>query len=328
MAPAVTSYLLRRVAQAVVVLWLVWTLIFVIYFVVPHDPARLILGFRAPEWRVERLRISLGLERPIWLQYLAYFTRIFHGDLGQSFVVGAPVTSVIARDIPVDLELGLPAAVVWLALGVGIGILSARRPGSIRARGATIFIFSLVSTPAFVLGGALLFLTDNVLSSHGIHVFPFPGTWTPLHVNPLAWADNLALPWLTLALISSAVYARLSRSSLTDALQEDYVRTARAKGLSERRVLYRHALRASLTPLVSQFGVDLATVLGGVVVVEVVFGIPGLGHQLITAVDTEDLPMIQGIALLTSAFVVTANLLVDVLYGVIDPRVRIASTRV
>lgn len=174
----------------------------------------------------------------------------------------------------------------------------------------------------------LLFITDDLLSSHGIHAFPFPGTWTPLHVNPLAWADNLALPWITLALVSAAVYARLSRSSLTDALREDYVRTARAKGLSERRVLYRHALRAALTPLISQFGIDLAAVLSGVVVVETVFGIPGLGHQLITAVDTEDLPMIQGIALLTSAFVVTANLVVDLLYAVIDPRVRTIHSRI
>lgn len=322
-----TTYVPRRVVQAVLVLWLIWTLIFVIYFVVPHDPARLILGFRAPERLVEKLRLSLGLEQPIWQQYLDYFARILRGDLGQSFVSQAPVTSVIARDIPVDLELGLPAAALWLAIGLGIGILSARRPGSVRARGATVFIFAVVSTPTFVLGGLLLFITDDLLSSHGIHVFPFPGTWTPLHVNPLAWADNLALPWITLALVSAAVYARLSRSSLSDALQEDYIRTARAKGLSERRVLYRHALRAALTPLISQFGLDLAAVLSGVVVVETVFGIPGLGHQLITAVDTEDLPMIQGIALLTSAFVVTANLVVDLLYAAIDPRVRLTHTR-
>ncbi|MGA8014545.1 MAG: ABC transporter permease [Candidatus Dormiibacterota bacterium] len=323
-----TGYLVRRLVQAVVVLWVIWTVIFVIYFVVPHDPARLILGPRVPERLVEKLRVSLGLERPIWQQYFAYFGRIFHGDLGQSFVIGAPVTSVIARDIPVDLELGLPAAALWIIVGLGIGILSVRRPGSIRARGATIFIFSLVSTPTFVLGGVLLFISDDLLSGHGIHAFPFPGMWTPLHVNPIAWANNLTLPWITLALVSAAVYARLSRSSLNDALHEDYVRTARAKGLSERRVLYRHALRAALTPLVSQFGIDLAAVLGGLVVVEVVFGIPGLGHQLITAVDTDDLPMIQGIALITSGFVVIANLVVDLLYAVIDPRVLIAPTRV
>jgi peptide/nickel transport system permease protein len=322
----VTTYLLRRVVQAILVLWLIWTLIFILYFVAPHDPARLILGFRAPEWQVQRLRVSLGLERPIWQQYVAYFARIFHGNLGQSFVLGAPVSSVVARDLPVDLELGLPAAALWLTLGIGIGILSVRRPGSIRARGATIFIFSVLSTPTFVLGGALLFISDDLLSSHGIHVFPFPGRWTPLHVDPLAWADNLTLPWITLALVSAAVYARLSRSSLSAALHEDYIRTARAKGLSERRVLYRHAMRAALTPLMSQFGVDLATVLGGVVVVEVVFGIPGLGHQLITAVDTDDLPMIQGIALVISAFVVIANLVVDLLYAVVDPRVRLTRT--
>jgi peptide/nickel transport system permease protein len=318
--------------QAVVVLWVIWTLIFVIYFVVPHDPARLLLGFRAPEEAVQKLRVTLGLERPVWDQYVAYFSRIFHGNLGQSFLrsvgtPGAPVTGLIAADIPVDVELALPAAALWLLVGVGIGILSVWRRGSLRARGATIFIFSIVSTPAFVLGGLALFISDDVLSSHGIHLFPFPGTWVPLHVDPLAWADHLVLPWITLALVNSAVYARLSRSSLSEVLAEDYIRTARAKGVAERRVLFRHALRAALTPLMTQFGIDLGAVLAGAVVVEVVFGLPGLGHQLISAVQTEDLPTVQGIALFISAVVVAANLLVDLLYGVVDPRVRLGAAR-
>ncbi len=319
---------MRRVAQAVVVLWVIWTLIFVIYFVVPHDPARLLLGFRAPEQLVQKLRVSLGLERPVWVQYVDYFGRILHGDLGQSYLrsvgrPGAPVNRIIAADIPVDLELALPAAALWLLIGVGIGILSVWRRGSLRARGATIFIFSVVSTPTFVLGSLALFLSDQVLAGNGIHLFPFPGTWVPLHVDPLAWADHLVLPWLTLALVNSAVYARLSRSSLTDVLVEDYIRTARAKGISERQVLFRHALRAALTPLMTQFGIDLSAVLAGALVVEVVFGLPGLGLQLINAVRAEDLPTVQGIALFISAFVVSANLIVDLLYAVVDPRVRL-----
>ena len=209
----------------------------------------------------------------------------------------------------------------------GIGILSVWRRGSLRARGATIFIFSIVSTPAFVLGSLGLFISDDLLSSHGIHLFPFPGTWVPLHVDPLAWADQLVLPWITLALVNSAVYARLSRSSLGEVLAEDYIRTARAKGISERRVLFRHALRAALTPLMTQFGIDLGAVLAGAVVVEVVFGLPGLGLQLISAVRSEDLPTIQGIALFISGVVVAANLIVDVLYGIVDPRVRLGAER-
>lgn len=268
----------------------------------------------------------------MWDQYVQYFVRIFHGDLGTSYLrsvatPGAPVSSIIAADIPVDLGLALPAAALWLLIGVGIGILSVWRPGSLRARSATIFIFSLVSTPTFVLGGLALFISDELLASNGIHVFPFPGTWVPLHVDPLAWVDHLVLPWLTLALVNSAVYARLSRSSLSDVLAEDYVRTARAKGISERRVLFRHALRAGLTPLMTQFGIDLGAVIAGAVVVEVVFGLPGLGLQLIRAVQSEDLPTIQGIALFISAVVVTANLLVDLLYGMVDPRVRLGPAR-
>jgi len=148
-----------------------------------------------------------------------------------------------------------------------------------------------------------------------------------LHVDPLSWADHLILPWLTLALVNSAVYARLSRSSLSEVLAEDYIRTARAKGVSERRVLFRHALRAAMTPLMTQFGIDLGAVLAGAVVVEVVFGLPGLGLQLITAVQSEDLPTIQGIALFISGVVVTANLIVDLLYGLVDPRVRLGAAR-
>jgi len=326
------AYIVRRVVQAVVVLWVIWTLLFVIYFVVPHDPARLLLGFRAPEEAVQKLRVALGLERPVWDQYLQYFSRIFHGDLGTSFVravgrPGAPVSSIVAADVPVDVELALPAAALWLLIGVGIGALSAWRPGSLRARSATIFIFSIVSTPTFVLGGLAIFISENLLTANGIRLFADAYTWVPLHVDPLSWADHLILPWLTLAPVNSAVYARLSRSSLSEVLAEDYIRTARAKGVSERRVLFRHALRAAMTPLMTQFGIDLGAVLAGAVVVEVVFGLPGLGLQLITAVQSEDLPTIQGIALFISGVVVTANLIVDLLYGLVDPRVRLGAAR-
>jgi len=164
---------------------------------------------------------------------LRLLRRIFRGDLGQSFVVGARDQRDRARH-PRRSGVGLPAAALWLTVGLGIGMLSVRRPGSIRARGATIFIFSVLSTPAFILGGALLFISDDILSRHGLHVFPFPGTWTPLHVNPLAWADNLALPWITLALVSAAVLCAALAQFTGAALHEDYIRTARAKGLSER----------------------------------------------------------------------------------------------
>ena len=326
-----TGYVVRRVIQAAVVLWLVWTLVFVLYFVVPEQPARVLLGPRAPESLVQHLTQALGLDRPLWVQYAGYFGRILHGDLGRSFerslmTQGAPVSSVIAADIPVDLALGIPAAALWLLIGLGIGILAVRRPGTLRARGAMAVALTFVSMPAFVLGGVLLYVSYDLLAPHGIQLYAVH-QWVPLHVNPLSWAHHLVLPWFTLALVNSAVYARLSRGSLRQVLQEDYIRTARSKGISERRVLLRHALRAAATPLMTQFGLDLAAVLTGVIVVEVVFDIPGLGLQLVNAVQSEDLPTIQGIVIFLSAVVVTANLVVDLLYGVLDPRVRLAAAR-
>jgi peptide/nickel transport system permease protein len=313
------------------VLWFLWTVVFVLYFVLPEEPARVLLGPTAPQALVNRLDTILGLGKPLWVQYADFFGRILHGDLGQSYnrsfaQEGAPVSSIIAADIPVDLELGLPAAALWLLMGLCVGILAVWRQGTVRARGAMVFILSFVSTPTFVLGGLFLYVSDDLLSANGIRLFPFP-RWIPLHDNPLAWAHQLVLPWLTLALVNSAVYARLARSSLSQVVEEDYIRTARAKGLSERRVLFRHALRAAATPLLTQFGVDLAAVLSGVIVVEVVFQIPGLGLQLFSAVQTEDLPTVQGIVIFISTLVVTANLIVDLLYGVIDPRVRLSPAR-
>lgn len=322
---------MRRLAQAIVVLWIVWTVIFLFYFVFPEDPARVLLGPKQPQKLVEKLDALLGLHKPLWDQYVAFFSRIFHGNLGQSFVrsigkPGPPVSRIISAEIPVDLQLGLPAAILWLLGGIGIGVLAVYRQGTLRARGAMVFVLSFVSTPTFVLGGVLLYISFDLLSPHGINLYPIH-RWVPLQDDPLAWAHHLALPWITLALVNSAVYARISRSSLSQVIQEDYIRTARAKGLSERRILFHHALRAAVTPLLTQFGIDLAAVLTGVMVVEVVFGIPGLGLQLFVSVHTEDLPTIQGIAIFISGVVVIANLIVDLLYAVIDPRVQLSPAR-
>lgn len=307
-------------------LWVIWSLVFVLYHVVPELPGGVLLGPRQPVKLMETLQADLGLNRPIWDQYMTYLTGILHGNLGRSFLrglttQGAPVSSIIVSRIPVDLELGLPAAVLWLLFGLGIGVLAIRRPGGLRDRGAMGVALTFVSIPTFVLGGLVLFVSFVVQGPGGFHIYPVTG-WVPLHVDPLAWAHHLLLPWVILALVNSAVYARLTRASLSQVLQEDYIRTARAKGLSERRVLIRHALRAAATPLITQFGIDLAAALTGLIVIESVFGIPGLGLQLIVAVKTEDLPTSQGIVIFIAAVVVTANLIVDLLYGVIDPKVR------
>mgnify|MGYP001791969139 CR=1 FL=1 len=186
------------------------------------------------------------------------------------------------------------------------------------------FVLPGVSMPIFIFGLLLLFVFYYLLPIHGLAIFPKPGSWTPFTKNPLEWAHDLILPWITLMLITAATYSRLTRSSLLETLGEDYIRTARAKGLSERRVIYRHALRSSLTPLVTQFAIDTAGVLGGAIVTETIFGLPGLGLAVIQAIQVQNLPVVIGVVLVASFFVVAANIVVDAVYAILDPRVRVS----
>jgi peptide/nickel transport system permease protein len=319
-----SRYIVRRLIQGVFTLWVIVSLVFLLFFLGKNDPARALAGKAATVQQVQTIRVSLGLNQPVWQQYLLYLDRLIHGNLGTSYKLHEQVTSLLGQWVPIDIALAAGAGILWLALGLSIGILAARRPRSVWDRSATVFVLTGLSTPTFILGLLLLFVFFYILQTHGIGIFPGAGTWTPFHVNPLQWARDLILPWITLALITAATYARLSRSSLLDTLGEDYIRTARAKGLSERRVVYRHALRAAITPIVTQFGIDLGTVLGGAIVTESVFGLPGLGQNVVEAVAREDLPVIQGIVLVAAAFIVLANIVVDVLYAVIDPRVRLS----
>ncbi len=317
------AYLIRRAVQGVVTLWVVWSLVFVLYFIQPEDPAQLLVGRAATPAMIQQIRQSLGLTLPLWQQYLNYFGRIFHGDLGFSYASGQQVTTMIARALPVDISLAIPAGVIWIAVGLSIGVTAARRPRSRRARSATVFVVAGLSIPTFLLGLSLVYLFDGVLF-HWLDVFPRPGeAWTPFLVNPLQWAHGLILPWITLAFVASATYVRLWRSSLRDVLGEDYITAARSRGLSERRLLYRHALRAAVSPVMTQFGIDLATVLGGAIITEVIFDLPGLGKLTISAIGNQDLPVVQGVVIATAAFIVVLNLIVDVLYAVVDPRVRL-----
>ena len=319
-----SRYIVRRLIQGVFTLWVIVSLVFLLFFLGKNDPAQALAGKAATVQQVQTIRVSLGLNQPVWQQYLLYLDRLIHGNLGTSYKLHEQVTSLLGQWVPIDIALAAGAGILWLALGLSIGILAARRPRSVWDRSATVFVLTGLSTPTFILGLLLLFVFFYILQTHGIGIFPGAGTWTPFHVNPLQWARDLILPWITLALITAATYARLSRSSLLDTLGEDYIRTARAKGLSERRVVYRHALRAAITPIVTQFGIDLGTVLGGAIVTESVFGLPGLGQNVVEAVAREDLPVIQGIVLVAAAFIVLANIVVDVLYAVIDPRVRLS----
>jgi peptide/nickel transport system permease protein len=213
--------------------------------------------------------------------------------------------------------------VLWLAIGVLTGVLSAVRPRSVADRTLTVFALTFYSMPTFLLGLLLLYFAYYRLTLAGFDWFP-AGGYVPLEQNPAEWARSLVLPWLTLALVMAATYTRLTRASMLDVLGEDYIRTARSKGLRENRVIYRHGLRAALTPVATQFGIDLGTLLGGVIVTETIFSIDGLGREAITSIFSQDLPVIVGIVLVAATAVVVANLVVDVCYAFLDPRVRLA----
>jgi peptide/nickel transport system permease protein len=320
----VASYLIRRFAQGVVTLWVIWSLVFVAYFVAPEDPAAMLCRPGCPQVFLQRIRESLGLTHPLWQQYLDYFGRIIHGDLGYSFGSAEPVSSIVLRAIPVDISLAIPAGIIWLSIGLVVGTVAARHPNTIRAWSATLLVFAGLSIPTFILGIALVYIFSGVLI-HGLDLFPRPGeSWTPFLVNPLQWAHGLILPWITLAFVSSATYVRLWRSSLRDVLGQEYITAARARGISEWRITYRHGLRAAVSPVMIQFGIDLATVLGGAIVTEVVFQLPGLGRTMVEAILNQDRPIVQGAILATSAFIVVTNIVVDVVHSLIDPRIRVS----
>jgi peptide/nickel transport system permease protein len=318
-------FLVRRVLTGTVVVWLISVIVFAIFFIAPHNVARLLLGRFAGQNQqlVATVTKQLGLDQPVYAQYGHFVNRLLHGDLGYSYYSHEPVTHLIAQALPVTASLALGAAVIWVVSGVLVGVLSATRPRTMVDRAATLFALTGLSFPTFVLGLLLLFVFFYQLHLAGVDIFP-GGGYVPFTQNPVQWALHLVLPWVTLAVASMAVYVRLTRGQMIDVLGEDYIRTARAKGLSERRVIYRHGLRAALVPIVTQFGIDVATLLGGAIVTEQVFGLNGLGRMAVQAVTNQDEPVIIAVVLLAAVFVVVANIVVDVLYAVLDPRVRLS----
>jgi peptide/nickel transport system permease protein len=323
-----TRFLIRRSVMGLFTLWVIITLVFILYYGAPHDPARQLAGLHATTQAIAQINREYGFNDPILVQYWHYLSRLVpipgHFNLGISNTDRLPVTTILAQAVPIDISLAVGAAIIWMALGISVGVLAARRPRTIWDRGATVFVLTGISMPTFILGLLLLYVFYYVLTIHGLAIFPKAGSWTPITANPLKWAHDLILPWITLALITAATYSRLTRSSLLETLGEDYIRTARAKGLSERRVIYRHAMRSALTPIVTQFGIDLATVLGGAIITESVFGLPGLGLTVVQAIQQQNLPVTIGVVLVASTFVVVANIVVDALYAVLDPRVRVS----
>ncbi len=304
-----TTYILRRLVGAVAVIFGVMTISFLMVALMPGDAARMFAGPRAPEETVQRIRELWGLDQPLPVQYVRYLGRALQGDLGNSTRDQRPVIQAVTERLPATIQLALAGLFVELALGVPLALLAATRPGSIFDQIATGFALIGISIPPFALGLVSLYVFGFL-----IPIFPLGGYGTVLH---------LILPAIILGIGGAAFYARVLRSNLLDVMGEDYIRTANAKGLSPRVVLNKHIFRNALLPTVTLAGLDLALLLGGVVVIEAVFGWPGIGLQAFNAIRNQDTPIIMGTVLFASIAVVFINLLVDVLYAALDPRVRV-----
>jgi len=312
----VLGYIARRLVWGVGVLIAVGIVTFILIYILPADPARVIAGPRASADAVARISHQLGLDQPLPVQLATYLGRALTGDLGHSFSQNQDVLPLILSRFPATLELALAGLFVELGIGIPLGLLAATHRDSVYDRGATILSIVLVSAPSFWIGLLLIhylgFLPHQLA---GIDVFPIGG-YKPLDLR------YLILPALTLGFAGAAYYTRLTRVTMIDELHADYVRTARAKGLIERTVTRRHAFRNAVGPILTQIGLDLGFFLGGVVVVEQIFGWPGVGKLAVDAIRTADVPLIMGTVLFATLCIVLANLFVDVLAAMLDPRIR------
>lgn len=322
-----TRFLLRRLAQAIVVLFLSSVAVFLLFFVGPgpNQVARTFAGRLATPARILQIKHDLHLDQPLYLQYWHWVDALLHGNLGYDYYKGQSVNSVVGAALPDTASLVIGAAILWIIYGLVSGIISAIRPRTLLDRTFTTGALVFYSMPTFVLGLSLIWIFAYKLSPVTHNFFPFKANVNmSLTRDPGQWFTDLILPWLTLALVTSASYTRLTRTSMLDVLNEDYIRTARSKGMPEWRVIVVHALRSALTPVLTLFGLDVGTLLGGAIITEVVFGITGLGWTVVQAITNQDLPVIMGVAILAATFVVVANLIVDILYAVLDPRVRLS----
>ena len=332
------TFIIRRLIATVFLLIVVSIIVYAIFFLIPrlagqnsYQLATQYVGRNPDRSAVLAMENALGLEKPLYAQYGEFLKGIVAGThyntgtsttycpppcFGYSFKSQQPVWPQMVSDLPVTVSLAIGAAVLWLVGGVTIGIISALRRGSVFDRFSMGIALAGVSLPIFFTG-----LISLALFSYKIPIFPNV-TFVPFTTNPLLWARNLVLPWVCLAFLYAALYARLTRAGMLETMSEDYIRTARAKGLRERVVITKHGLRAALTPIVTIFGMDLGLLLGGAIITEYTFSLHGLGLFTIEAVQNQDLPEILGVTMLAAFFIVIANLVVDVLYAFVDPRVR------
>ncbi len=310
------AYVIRRVLLAIPVMFVVAAGVFLLLYLTPGDPVSVILGPDASPQRISELRQQLGLDQPVPIQVAHWFGRLLHGDLGQSIYLNRPVTQTILERAEPTLMLTMLATLFAILVGLPIGIVSATRAGSWADLGAMLVALGGISMPSFWVGLNLIFVFAVVMG-----VLPVAG-YQPLSTGLWENLRYLMLPAVTLGFAQAALLARMSRSLMLDVLREDYVRTARSKGVVERKVVLYHALRNVMVPLVTVMGLTFAILMGGAVITEQVFNIPGVGRLLVQSVLRRDYPVVQGIVLVIAFNYVAINLCVDILYGLFDPRVR------
>jgi peptide/nickel transport system permease protein len=311
--------------------------VFMIFAVLPMDPAALTCGKACSPVVIEGNRHRLGLDVPVQVQYGRFVKGLFvgreYGEGAAAFTCPAPafgysfnrhecVTTLIAEAFPVTLSLAIGAFILWISVGVGLGILAARKKNQWQDRLATAFVLVGTSLPTFISG--ILILIFVAMKFHLVNPIEM-GRWVSPYEDPLGWFRTFIFPWIVLALLYAATYTRFTRSNVLETSSEDYIRTARAKGLSEREILRKHTLRAALAPIITMAGLDFAGLLGGAIITEGIFNLPGLGRLSIRAVLRDyDLPTILATTIIAASFVVIANLIVDIAYAYLDPRVRVA----
>jgi peptide/nickel transport system permease protein len=315
-------YIIRRLLWAVVLLVLVIALTFAIFYLLPSaDPAQLRAGRNATAANIAAIRHNLGLDKPVYVQFWDYLKNlVLHFDLGYSYQSDASVKSLIFDRLPATLSLTAGAIVIWMLVGIPVGIISAVKRRTFLDRAAMGVALLGVSVPVFWLGLVMLYLFATDIGKFPL--LPGANTYVAISSDPGRWFTSLIMPWFVLAASSAAIYARLLRGSLIETMQEDYIRTARAKGLLERTVVLRHGVRSALTPLVTVLGLDIGVLLGGAVLTETVFNVPGIGRLNYDAIIHSDYPIIQGTVLLAAIFIILANIVVDIVYAFLDPRVR------
>jgi peptide/nickel transport system permease protein len=311
------NFLLRRLLTTLLVLLGVSFVVFMIIHLVPGDPVRIMLGLQADQAKVEEIRRMMGFDRPLIVQYGDWLWSTLHGDLGESFITGASVGQAVAERLPATISLALAALIIALVIALPAGTISALRPGSFVDYAAMLFSQIGVSLPDFWLGILLILVFSLALGW-----LPPSGYAAPLE-DFGGWLTHLILPAMTVGLITASILTRFIRSAVLEVLHQNYVRTARAKGLPERRIISRHVLLNAAIPIVTIVGLQMASLLGGVIIVEVIFAWPGLGRLALDAVVRRDYPMVQGAVLLVALTFAMINVLVDLLYAYLDPRIKV-----